>query len=99
MAKYDVYRAKVDQTLLVDCQADILEILDTRVVVPLLPVADAPKPARHLNPFIELDGEFYVMATQFLTSVSVSDFGDKIATLSDRSDDVNRALDILITGF
>ncbi len=46
MAKYGVYYAKTDNTLLVDCQADILEILDTRVVVPLLPVADAPKPAR-----------------------------------------------------
>jgi len=99
MAKYDVYYAKADKTLLVDCQADILELLDTRVVVPLLPVADAPKPAKHLNPLIELGGESYVMATQFLASVSVRDFGDKIATLSDRSDDVNRALDTLITGF
>lgn len=99
MAKYDVYYAKADKTLLVDCQADMLEVLDTRVVVPLLPIANAPKPARYLNPLIELGGETFVMATQFLASVSARDLGDKFATLSDRSDDVNRAIDTLITGF
>lgn len=99
MAKYDVYIAKADNTLLIDCQADILDALDTRIVVPLLPVADAPKPARYLNPVIEVRGETFVMATQFCAAIHVRDLGEKLATLANKRDEINRALDTLITGF
>ena len=35
---------------LMDVQADMLNRLNTRVVVPLLPLSEAPKPAKVLNP-------------------------------------------------
>lgn len=99
MAKFDVYRARLDKALLLDCQADLLEDLATRFIVPLIAIADAPKPARYLNPLIVLDDETYVMVTQFCGSVAVKDLGERLATLTEQRDEINRALDTLITGF
>ena len=49
MAKYDVYRLRGD-TLVVDCQADLLSDLQTRFVVPLIPAEKAELTARdHKN--------------------------------------------------
>lgn len=50
MARYDVYPAPMDEGFLLDIQSNLLDGLNTRVVVPLLPVATAPKPAKTLNP-------------------------------------------------
>ena len=50
MAKFDVYRQKLGGCHVLDCQADLLSDLNTRLVVPLLPIGEAPKPAIRLNP-------------------------------------------------
>ncbi len=69
MSKYDVYTMTEGEGLLLDVQAELLDALKTRVVVPLLPKKLAPKPARRLNPIFEIDGNSYVMVTQFLAAV------------------------------
>ncbi len=56
MARFDVYPYQGGQGLLLDVQADLLEHLNTRVVVPLLPMDLTPKPARRLNPVFEING-------------------------------------------
>ncbi|WP_121119875.1 CcdB family protein [Croceibacterium ferulae] len=50
MAKFDVYRMRQGGILVIDCQADLLSGLNTRLVVPLLARSDAPQPAARLNP-------------------------------------------------
>jgi len=50
MARFDVYDSPDGAGYLLDVQADILDILNTRVVVPLMPISAAPSPAKHLNP-------------------------------------------------
>lgn len=42
MAKFDVYRLRDSGGLVVDCQADLLDGLNTRFVVPSLPIDAAP---------------------------------------------------------
>lgn len=42
MARFDVFRARDDGTYLLDVQATLLDRLETRVVVPLLPIDRAP---------------------------------------------------------
>ncbi len=44
MARNQLYRLKPDSVLVLDVQADLLESLNTRVVVPLLPRSRAPRP-------------------------------------------------------
>jgi len=99
MAKFDVFRRRAGAGYLLDCQADLLSRLNTRFVVPLLPLEDAPKPAARLNPVFELEGESYVMMTQFAAAVPVSELGEKVASLRDRDIDILNALDMLISGF
>ena len=99
MAKYDVHRLRGGDRLVLDCQADILSGLNTRLVVPLLPIGEAPKPATRLNPMFEMDGVSHVMVTQFAATVPVAEMRAPMATLKDHAFAIGNALDMLISGF
>ncbi len=99
MAKFDVYRQKNGGPLVLDCQADLLADLNTRLVVPLLPIEQAPKPAARLNPIFNLDGERYAMVTQFAASVATRELGEITQSLRSEQDSIGAALDMLIFGF
>lgn len=99
MAKFDVYRQKGRVALLLDCQADLLDDLNTRFVVPLIPVEDAPRPAARLNPVFEIEGKRVVMATQFAAAISLRELDEKLGSLSGEQDAIGNALDMLISGF
>jgi hypothetical protein len=60
-----------------------LRDLNTRIVAPLLPFSEAPKPAQRLNPVFEIEGERYTMVTQFLAAVPVAELGRRMGTLID----------------
>ncbi|WP_327752834.1 CcdB family protein [Sphingobium sp. SJ10-10] len=99
MAKFDVYRQKQGGCLVLDCQADLLSDLNTRLVVPLLPIDQAPKPAIRLNPIFDVEGERLMMVTQFAASVPLRELGEIIHSLSPEQDAVSAALDMLFIGF
>jgi toxin CcdB len=99
MAKFDVYRMSDSGGYLLDCQADLLSQLSTRLVVPLLPADAAPKPAARLNPVFEIEGQAHVMVTQFAAAVPVSELRMKVASLIEQDIIVGNALDMLICGF
>ena len=71
MGRYNVYAAPGQgrSSYVLDVQADLLQELGTRVVVPLLPPDRAPKPARGLNPAFDIDGQPHPMLTQFIAAV------------------------------
>lgn len=98
MAKYDVFRRRSEPGYLLDCQADLLNQLNTRFVVPLLPARAAPKPAARLNPVFELEGQSCVMTTQFAAAIPVAELGERVASLRDRDTVILNALDMLISG-
>jgi len=99
MAKFDVYRLRNNGRFVLDCQADLLDDLNTRLVVPLLPVDEAPKPALRLNPVFEIEGHKLVMVTQFAAAVRVRELGERIVSLIEEQDAIGNALDMLISGF
>jgi toxin CcdB len=99
MAQFDVFRPKDSSELLLDCQSDILDDLDTRFVVPLLGRASVSKWVPRLNPQFEIDGGEYVMATQGAATIPARMIGERVASLSDRHDTIIAALDMLITGY
>ncbi|PVB60391.1 CcdB family protein [Labrenzia sp. 011] len=99
MARNHLYRLEPGNVLVLDVQADILDTLNTRVVVPLLPKSDAPTPARFLNPVFTIDGEAYVMVTQFLAAVSAKQLSEPVGDLAECFPEITRALDTLLQGF
>ena len=99
MAKFDVYPGAENDTLLLDVQADLLDALNTRMVVPLMAVGKAPVPAKRLNPVFVIDSTEYVMVTQFMAAVPRSILRDPVANLNDSFEDITSAIDMLIQGF
>lgn len=101
MARFDVYRlaGRGEARFVLDVQADLLDELGTRVVVPLLLQTIAPKAAERLNPVFMIDGRPFVMMTQFMAAVPDRDLKKIVASLSLYQDDITQALDLLLTGF
>ncbi|MEJ5902607.1 CcdB family protein [Ochrobactrum teleogrylli] len=60
MARYDVYPNPGGGYVL-DVQADLLDELKTRIVIPLIHKTFAPIPAKRLNPIYEIEGEEHVL--------------------------------------
>jgi toxin CcdB len=99
MARFDVFRNPDGEGYLLDVQADLLGNLNTRVVVPLLPSAMAPKAAKTLNPCFELAGETVVMATQFMAAVPAPLLRMPVTGLQAQRDEIVAAIDFLMQGF
>ena len=93
-----MHRLTTTGTLVVDCQSGLLDNLNTRFVVPLIPAEESPAPAKRLNPVFQIAGSDYVMATQFAAAVQKRDFGDVVASVEHRALEVIDALDVLVTG-
>lgn len=98
MARYDVY-PNPDGGYILDVQADLLDDLTTRVVVPLMMATLAPSPAKRLNPIFEIEGESYILVTQFLAAIPMSALRQPVANLSALHDDILAALDMVFHGF
>jgi toxin CcdB len=99
MARHDLYRAPDGAGWWLDVQAEVLDLLNTRVVVPILPEAEAPVPAKRLNPVFEIEGERAVMVTQFLSAVPMRVLGRPVGSLAGRADEIGAALDMVFVGF
>lgn len=98
MAKYDVYRLRGD-TLVVDCQADLLSDLQTRFVVPLIPAEKAWGNVRRLNPAISFAGASHVLLPQEAVSIDRRDLQSRVGSVAEHDLVIGNALDMLISGF
>ncbi|HEX5394048.1 MAG TPA: CcdB family protein [Rhodocyclaceae bacterium] len=105
MARFDVYRNigghQERVPFLLDVQSELLDRLDTRIVVPLRKRSADGDGAMivGLTPELELDGEIYVMETSKLGAVPVRALRSKVASLNDQHDRIVAALDFLFQGF
>jgi len=98
MARYDVY-SNPGGGYVLDVQADLLDELKTRIVVPLIIKALAPIPAKRLNPSFEIEEEEYVLVTQFMAAIPVSVLKNPVTSLSDSHAEIVSALDMAFHGF
>jgi toxin CcdB len=103
MGQFDVYRNTSAETggaipYLLDVQADLLERLATRVVVPLIDMGDMGERAATLNPQFEIEGRDVVMSTAELAGVPLRTLGGKVASLAAHRHEIIAALDFLFTG-
>ena len=99
MAKHDAYPNPSGTGYLLDVQTDLLDGLNTRIVVPLMLLDEAPTPAKRLNPVFQIGGQRVVMVTQFLAAVPISDLKTPVANLSGQFFDITNALDMVFQGF
>lgn len=99
MPRYDLHRSSEDDGYLLDVQSDLLERLDTKVVVPLMPPSMAPVPARRLNPTFTINGRKYVMVTQFLSALMAAELPTAEGNLARHHEEIVAALDLLFQGF
>ncbi len=97
MPQFDVYRT-VDGALLIDCQSNAFGDLDSRFMVPLTPVDRSPPGRARLNPTFVIDGEHYMMVTQFAAAVRVRDVRTPVTSLAAYRFDIIGAIDMLLTG-
>lgn len=82
-----------------DCQSDLLSGLNTRFVVPLMPLEAAPEAGVRLNPIFEIEGDQYAMVTQYAASVPAIALRGAVSSLADHDLTIGNALDFLISGF
>lgn len=99
MARFDVFANPGGGGYLLDCQSDLLSNLNTRLVVPLMPLDNAPEPAARLNPIFQIQGTGYVMVTQFAGSVPVSELSRLVTSLRSQDIVIRTAIDMLLTGY
>lgn len=104
MAQFDVYtnsseRSRRSIPYLLDVQSDLLDMLTTRVVVPLVTAEAMGRPARHLNPSFAMEGRTVYLSTPELAGVPLQVLGDRVGSLADRRSDIIAALDFFCTGF
>lgn len=99
MARFHVYPNPDGAGYLLDVQADLLDNLNTRVVVPLLPLDAAPSPANTLNPVFTIEGNAVVMVSQFLAAIPAQILKVPVASLAGSRTEITVALDLLFQGF
>lgn len=99
MARFSVFKNADSTGYLLDVQSDILSGLNTRAVVPLVHIDNAPKRATYLNPIFEINDEQFVMLTQFVAAIPESELKEHVTDFSDFHSEILAALDMLFTGF
>ncbi len=95
MAQFDVYRLR-GGSLVLDCQSNLLDALPTRFVVPLR--GSHPAELKHLTPAFDVEDKRLVMLTPLARGINRREIESTVATLADHQDQIERALDVLISG-
>lgn len=99
MARFAVHAEPDSDSFLLDVQADAMEHLNTRMVVPLLPARRAPRPAKTLNPVFRIGTVDYMMVTQFMAAVPRRILKQSPLSLAQQRGEIIAAIDLLFQGF
>jgi toxin CcdB len=105
MARFDVYanpgnHAKTTPYLL-DVQSNLLDGLDSRMVIPLRSLKHFPKVkvATQLTPIIKIGGKDYLLETPKMGAVPQRVLKSPIASLAEAQPEITAALDFLFQGY
>lgn len=98
MARFDLYEVRSTGGLAVDVQADLLDHLSTRLVIPLLRGPEAAWGIPRLAPQIEVDSTLYTLGTPFMIGVPLKELNGPVGTLSKYEYQISEAVDVLLSG-
>jgi len=83
----------------VNIQSDLLDDLNSRVVIPLSPQKTLNNiNAKKLCPIIEIDEGVFVLLTHQMTSIPYSALRKEVTSLENYRYDILTAIDLLLTG-
>src|SRR5262249_15543591 len=84
---------------LLDVQNDLLNDLETRVMVPLRPIsAMKGQTIKMLMPVLEIEGERYILLTPHMAGIPKSELGPAVTRLDQHRFEIIAAIDFLLTG-
>jgi len=103
MAQFDVYlnlnpATRKNIPYLLDVQADLLDSLNTRVVVPLVLAKEMGIAVKQLTLPFKIKGITVVMSTGELAGLPLRTLGEKVTSLKNKRGEIIAALDLLFTG-
>lgn len=103
MTQFDVYEnanenRRGSYPLLLDIQADILSDLNTRIIVPLIPLRSGSKPLI-FTPVIDVEEQRYIALFNLMASYPVGELGACVTNLSDLRSILIAAYDFVIQGY
>lgn len=103
MAQFDVHKnlapSKSRVPFLLDVQADLLNVLATRVVIPLVNPAEVGNlVVRHLHFDVEVEGQRFIALGSELAAIPAKALGMRVANLASKRTEIVRALDVIISG-
>ncbi len=104
MSRFSVHRNKNPRTesaipFLLDVQSDLLDHLDTRVVIPLVKAKSfGGPPSELLKPVFTINGERHILLTPMLAGIPRKELGTEVDSLRGKSFEIIAALDVLISG-
>lgn len=85
-------------TLVVVIQSDLLEAMQTRVVVPLLPETAGVPAMRGLNPAVRVEGQSFRLMPQLMATLTLAELGPPVGSVAAARDEIVRAIDTLLAG-
>ena len=106
--QYAVYQNRYARTqqafpFVVDVQVEFLHELQTRAVIPLVPLsssADVTRfPMSYLTPIVTFEGQRYVLVTPQLAGIARADLGAHAGSLAHEWRPITTAVDFLLRGF
>jgi toxin CcdB len=104
MAQFAIYQNKHAQRkkefpLLLDVQTNLLNALQTTVVVPLKKIeSNKDKPLTQLTPTLTIEGTDHLMLTPQLAGIHKKELGKPVADLEYASTEILNTLDFLLAG-
>jgi toxin CcdB len=105
MARFDVYANPGSHAAttpyLLDVQSDLLNGLDSRLVIPLRSLKHFPqvKLSAQLTPIFTIEGEACLLETPKMGAVPLRVLKSRVASLAEAQDQVNGAMDFLFQGY
>lgn len=103
MARFDIYKNPFrgetrDIPFLLDVQSDFLDVLETRMIIPLRRAARFHHLIEHLNPTLEHAETRLVLDTASMASVPRSELKQAVGNVRAQRLEIENALDFLFTG-
>jgi len=104
MDQFTVYRNRNPRTrgmfpLFLDVQSDLLEDLETRVVIPMTQVSALKrKPISTLTPVVKVEGGDYLLLTPQLFGIARAHLGAPVTNIAPSRKAIMASLDMLVSG-
>lgn len=101
--QYVIYRNRSNSAAypyLLDIQSDIIDELDTRLVIPLYPTSRLSSvPVKRLTPSLTVEGEEYLVMTHEMAAIRLTQLGEEVMNARPYRQRIRDALDFIIDGF